>query len=133
MLLAGVLVALGSCDSSAPIGFGPIKRAPALACNVVELLVDEAEFVVASCCGSMFGDVGGAEDDDDEADDEAEDNDDALVDELVDETFLADSAALLRTIRLIDDTEGKLSSSQILSDCNWFLISQANIVGFAFL
>lgn len=96
--------------------------------------------------GSMLGEVGGADEDDDEADDEddeveeaaevdeADDSDEqAFIDELVDETFLADSAALLRTIRLIDDTEGKLSSSQIPSDCNWFLISQANMVGFAFL
>lgn len=38
--------------------------------------------------------------------------------ELVDETFFAVSAALLRTMRLIEDTEGRLSSSQIPSDCN---------------
>lgn len=36
--------------------------------------------------------------------------------QVVEETFLADSAALLRTIRLMLDTEGKLSSSQIRSD-----------------
>lgn len=64
----------------------------------------------------MFGEVGGADDDDeaddevDEADDdEDEDNDEACVDELVDETRFADSAALFLTIRLIDDTEGRLS------------------------
>lgn len=84
--------------------------------------------------GSKLGEVGGADDEDDEAEELAEDRDEALVEELVEEeTFLADSAALLRTMRLIDDTEGRLSSSQIPSDCNWFLISQANMVGLAFL
>lgn len=67
--------------------------------------------------GSALGEVGGAEDDD-EADEEADDSDDELVDEVVDETFLAVSAALFLTIRLIDDTEGRLSSSQIPSDCS---------------
>lgn len=66
----------------------------------------------------MFGEAGGAEDEEDEAEEEADESDEALVDELVEETFLADSAALFRTIRLIDETEGKLSSSQIPSVCN---------------
>lgn len=68
-----------------------------------------------------FGDVGGAEDEDvDEADDEevdeADESDDEFVDEVVEDTFLAVSAALFLTIRFIDDTEGRLSSSQIPSD-----------------
>lgn len=100
--------------------------------NAAAAAVDVVAVVVV-VGGSMFGEAGGAEDEDDEAEDEADDRDDVLVDELVEETFLADSAALLRTMRLIDETEGKLSSSQIPSDCNWFLISQANIVGLAFL
>lgn len=84
--------------------------------------------------GSTFGEVGGADDDEEEADEEADDNDDEVfVDELVEETFLAVSAALFLTILLIDETDGRLSSSQMPSACNWFLISQANMVGFAFL
>lgn len=88
--------------------------------------------------GSALGDTGGADEDVDEAPDdddepEAEERVDEFVDDVVDETFLAVSAALFLTIRLMDDTEGRLSSSQIPSDCNWFLISQANMVGFAFL
>lgn len=89
--------------------------------------------VVVVVMGSAFGEAGGAEDDDDEADEEADESDEAFVDELVDETFLADSAALFRTILLIEETEGRLSSSQIPSSFNWFLISHANIVGLAFL
>lgn len=80
----------------------------------------------------MLGEVDGA-DEAEEEEEEAEDREGEFVDEVVDETFLAVSAALFLTIRLIEDTEGKLSSSQIPSDCNWFLISQANIVGLAFL
>lgn len=76
-----------------------------------------------------FGDVGGTEPDDDEADE----SDETFIEELVDETFLAVSAALFLTIRLIDETDGRLSSSQIPSCCNCVLISQANIVGLAFL
>lgn len=88
-----------------------------------------AEFVA----GSMLGEVGVAEEDDEEAEEEAEESEEELVEEVVDETFFAVSAALFLTIRLIEETEGRLSSSQIPSDCNWFLISQANIVGLAFL
>lgn len=73
--------------------------------------------------------MGGAE----EAEEEAEESEEELADEVVDETFLADSAALFLTIRLIEETEGKLSSSQIPSDWSWLRISHANIVGFAFL
>lgn len=62
-----------------------------------------------------LGEVGGAE----LADEEAEESDEAeFALDVVDDTFLADSAALLRTILLMEDTEGKLSSSQIPSDCN---------------
>lgn len=69
--------------------------------------------------GSTFGEVGGADEEDEEADDEADDRDEAeLVDEVVEETFFAVSAALFLTIRFMDDTEGRLSSSQIPSDCN---------------
>lgn len=69
--------------------------------------------------GSSFGEVGGADEDDDEADDEADERDEAeLVEEVVEETFFAVSAALFLTIRFMDDTEGRLSSSQIPSDCN---------------
>lgn len=82
--------------------------------------------------GSTLGDVGGADEDEDEAEDEADESDEVFV-ELVEVTFFAVSAALFLTIRFIDDTDGRLSSSQIPSDCNWFLISQANIVGLAFL
>jgi len=63
--------------------------------------------------------LGGADDEADEEEDEEEEEDDdeeaeeesepASFDELVDETRLADSAALFLTIRLIDDTEGRLS------------------------
>lgn len=69
--------------------------------------------------GSMFGEVGGADDEDEDADEEADEREDAeLVEEVVEETFLAVSAALFLTIRFMDDTEGRLSSSQIPSDCN---------------
>lgn len=78
---------------------------------------DGAEESFFGSVGSTFGEVGGA-DEDDEADDEADESDDEFVDEVVDETFLAVSAALFLTIRFIDDTEGRLSSSQIPSDCN---------------
>lgn len=92
------------------------------------------EVLLVVVAGSTFGEVGGADDEDDEADECEEEEAVERVDEVVDEeTFLADSAALLRTIRFIDETEGRFSSSQIPSDCSWFLISQANIVGFAFL
>lgn len=67
----------------------------------------------------MFGEVGGADDEDEDADEEADEREDAeLVEEVVEETFLAVSAALFLTIRFMDDTEGRLSSSQIPSDCN---------------
>lgn len=60
--------------------------------------------------GSTFGDIGGADEEEDaDEEEEADDRDEAFVDELVDETLLADSAALFLTIRLIDDTEGRLS------------------------
>lgn len=108
--------------------------------DVVEVTVadDEGDWLAPAAagrdaCGSMLGDIGGADDDDDEADDEADESEDELVEDVVEETFLAVSAALFLTIRLIDDTDGRLSSSQIPSACNWFLISHANIVGLAFL
>lgn len=97
-------------------------------------------FEVVVVIGSAFGEAGGADEEDEEEDDREEEteedpaeSEEAFVDELVEETFLADSAALFRTIRLIEDTEGRLSSSQIPSSFSWFRISQANIVGFAFL
>ena len=97
----------------------PLRTFCLLSPPIVRLLVAvDVVAVVVVVGGSMFGEAGGAEDEDDEAEDEADDRDDVLVDELVEETFLADSAALLRTMRLIDETEGKLSSSQIPSDCN---------------
>lgn len=49
------------------------------------------------------------------------------------DTFLAVSAALLRTILFIDDTEGMLSLSQMRSSRSRLRISHANIVGFDFL
>lgn len=52
---------------------------------------------------------------------------------LFEETHLAFSAALLRTILLIEDTEGMLSASQIPSDRRRSRISQANMVGLDFL
>jgi len=116
-----------------------IEVAPVVGALTVWLLSAEAPpfaivvVAVLVVLGSLFGEVGGAEEEEELAEEEAEDREEAFVEELVDDTFLADSAALLRTIRLIDDTEGRLSSSQIPSDCNWFLISQANMVGFAFL
>ena len=96
---------------------------------------------LALVVGSASGEPGGADEADDDADDDDDDEEEAddeadelLADVLVEEeTFLAVSAALLRTIRLMDETEGMLSSSQIPSDCNWLRISQANMVGFAFL
>lgn len=109
------------------------------------LLLLEVVVVVVARFSWPFGELGGADDDDEEAEEEeledeeleeADESDEAeLVEDVVEveETFFAVSAALFLTIRLIDDTEGRLSSSQIPSDCNWFLISQANIVGFAFL
>jgi len=75
-------------------------------------------FCFAGNVGSTFGDVGGADDEDEEAEEEAEESDDEFVEEVVEETFLAVSAALFLTIRFIDETEGKLSSSQIPSDCS---------------
>lgn len=83
--------------------------------------VDEVEgrFFVGNVLCSTLGDVGGADEDDEEADDDdPEDSDDECVEEVADETFFAVSAALFLTMRLIDDTEGKLSPSQIPSDCN---------------
>lgn len=96
---------------------------------VVELIADEADV-----CGSMFGEMGGADEEDDEAEDEADDSDEEpFVEDVVELTFLAVSAALFLTILLIEETDGRLSSSQIPSVCNWFLISHANMVGLAFL
>lgn len=94
----------------------------------VVTMTDEADV-----CGSIFGDIGGADEEADEADEDADESEDELVDDVVEDTFLAVSAALFLTILLIDETDGRLSSSQIPSVCNWFLISHANIVGLAFL
>lgn len=107
--------------------------------NVIAVVVAAADAVEAELARpSTFGEVGGAEEDEvDEADeeevDEANESDDEFFDDVVEDTFLAVSAALFLTIRFIDETEGRLSSSQIPSDWSWFLISQANMVGFAFL
>lgn len=88
---------------------------------VMVLLVAAADVGTTLALLSTFGEVGGADEDDvEEADeeevDEADESDDEFVDEVVEDTFLAVSAALFLTIRFIDDTEGKLSSSQIPSD-----------------
>lgn len=70
---------------------------------------------------STLGEVGGADEDEveeaeEEEFDETNESDEEFFDEVVEETFLAVSAALFLTIRFIDDTEGRLSSSQIPSD-----------------
>lgn len=97
-----------------PVAVAAVSAAPAAAAPA---RVDVDDVTQDDELGSWFGELGGA----DEADDEADDNEDECADEpaeLDEETFLAVSAALFRTMRFMLDTEGKLSSSQIPSNCN---------------
>lgn len=89
-----------------------------MAGNVVLVAANE---LAGLALPSTLGEVGGADEDeveeaDEEEVDEANESEDEFFDEVVEETFLAVSAALFLTIRFIDDTEGRLSSSQIPSD-----------------